>query len=97
MRALHDYVFVLPDADTKETKGGIYLPDSSKEKSQRGTVLIAGPGKYTADGVLVPTLVKTGDKVLFARNIGMDIEIPNDIGVFKVTIMHEDVIVAVLE
>jgi chaperonin GroES len=58
-----------------KTKGGIVLPDTAKEKPQRGTVKSVGPGRVADDGKRIPMSVKKGDKVVYARYGGTEIEI----------------------
>jgi chaperonin GroES len=68
---LEDRLVVKPDEADQVTKGGILLPDVAKERPMRGTVIAAGPGRRTElTGVLVPTEVKVGQRVLFARYQG---------------------------
>ncbi|MCH7521270.1 MAG: co-chaperone GroES, partial [Candidatus Marinimicrobia bacterium] len=63
LKPLHDRVVVKAAESEDVTKGGIFLPDTAKEKPQRGEVIAVGPGK-TEDGKLVPPQVKKGDQVL---------------------------------
>lgn len=69
---LHDRILVKQDAAETKTAGGIIIPDSAKEKPQRGTIILAGPGKPGQ-----PTTVKTGDKVLYGKFSGTEIVIDN--------------------
>ena len=68
-------VEVLDEEET--TFSGIVLPDTAKEKPQRGKVLAVGPGKYE-DGKLVPMSVKVGDKVLYGKYSGTEITLDNE-------------------
>src|SRR6185436_4834149 len=67
---LHDRVIVKPNAAEEKSAGGIIIPDTAKEKPQRGTVLAAGPGKKDE-----PVMVKAGDTVLYGKYAGTEITI----------------------
>jgi chaperonin GroES len=67
---LHDRVIVKPAPAEEKTTGGIIIPDTAKEKPQRGTVVAAGPGKKDE-----PVTVKTGDSVLYGKYAGTEISI----------------------
>lgn len=67
---LHDRVIVQPAAAEETTKGGIIIPDTAKEKPQRGTVIAAGPGKKDE-----PTTVKAGDTVLYGKYAGTEVSL----------------------
>lgn len=74
LKPLADRVLVKVDEEETKTKGGILLPDTAQKKSQRGTVIAIGPGKMLDNGVRTPFEVKVGDRVLFAKYSGVDIE-----------------------
>ena len=75
LNPLDDRIVVEPvDAETT-TAGGIVLPDSAKEKPQRGTVRATGPGRLLDNGDRVAVAVKIGDEVLFSKYGGTDIEV----------------------
>ncbi|RYF89710.1 MAG: co-chaperone GroES [Chitinophagaceae bacterium] len=67
---LHDRVIVQPAAAEQKSAGGIIIPDTAKEKPQRGTVLAAGPGKKDE-----PVTVKAGDQVLYGKYAGTEITV----------------------
>lgn len=67
---LGDRVLVKPDAAEEKTASGIYIPDTAKEKPQRGEVIAVGPGKKDE-----PLTVKSGDKVLYGKYAGTEITI----------------------
>lgn len=67
-------IVIKRDPEESTTKGGIVLPDTSKEKKTRGTVLAVGPGRVSNDGTRVPPQVKVGDRVLFAIYTGEVVE-----------------------
>jgi chaperonin GroES len=75
---LADRVVVKSTEDTEQTRGGLYIPDTAKEKPQQGEIIAAGPGKYE-DGKLVPMSVKVGDKVLYGKYSGTEITLEGDL------------------
>jgi len=77
----------------ERTKGGIVLPDTAKEKPQKGTVLALGDGKMLKDGKRASFQVKKGDKVLFASFAGTDIKVDGE----EYLLMDESDILAVLD
>jgi chaperonin GroES len=84
---LHDRVIVKPAAAEEKSKGGIIIPDTAKEKPQRGTVLSAGPGKKDE-----PVTVKAGDTVLYGKYAGTEITIEG----IEYLIMRESDILAIV-
>ena len=90
---LHDRVIVKPAPAEEKTAGGIYIPDSAKEKPQRGKVIAVGNGKVSEDGAVRPLDVKAGDTVLFGKYAGTEIKIDNE----DRLIMREDDVLAVVE
>ena len=74
---LSDRVVVKASEDTEQMRGGLYIPDTAKEKPQQGAIIAAGPGKYE-DGKLVPMSVKVGDKVLYRKYSGTEITLDNE-------------------
>jgi chaperonin GroES len=75
VRPLEDRVVVEPLEAEEKTTGGILLPDTAKQKPQRGRVLAVGPGKLRDDGKRTPVAVVKGDEVLYGRYGGSDIEL----------------------
>jgi len=75
IRPLGDRVVVLPTQREDTTRGGIFLPDTAKEKPQEGKVIAAGPGRRTDAGTLVPLEVKEGDIVIYAKYGGTEIKL----------------------
>lgn len=68
-KLLSDMVLVDPDQEEEKTKSGIYIPDTAREKSQFGTVIAVGPGKYAElTGDFIPMNVKPGDRVYFNKS-----------------------------
>ncbi len=84
---LHDRVIVKPAKAEEKTAGGIIIPDTAKEKPQRGTVLAAGPGKKDE-----PVTVKVGDTVLYGKYSGTEIQLNGD----DLLIMRESDILAIV-
>jgi chaperonin GroES len=75
VRPLDDRVVVEPLEAEEKTAGGILLPDTAKQKPQRGRVLAIGPGKLLEDGQRAKMSVAKGDEVLYGRYSGTDIEV----------------------
>jgi len=75
IRPLDDRVVVEPMAAEEVTAGGIVLPDTAKEKPQRGTVLAVGPGKLLENGTRGELSVAVGDQVIYGKYGGSDIEV----------------------
>jgi len=94
LRPLADRVVVEPKEEEEVTALGIVLPETAKEKPQKGTGGAVGPGKKDDTGVLIPMEVKVGDVVLFARYGGTEVKLSND---YKVLVMRESDILAVIE
>ena len=93
VRPLHDRLIVQRLEEGEQQIGGIIIPDSAKEKPQRGKVFAVGAGKVKDDGTRQPLDVKDGDTILFGKYSGQDIKIDGD----EYLIMREDDVLAVLE
>ena len=93
IRPLNDRVLVIREKEEQKSAGGIIIPDTAKEKPQRGKIVAAGPGKMGEDGKRIPLEVKTGDRVLFAKYAGTDIKLDGVEHVF----MKEDDILSIVE
>ncbi|MEL6224770.1 MAG: co-chaperone GroES, partial [Cyanobacteria bacterium J06627_8] len=78
VKPLGDRVFVKVSESEEKTAGGIFLPDSAKEKPQVGEVVQAGPGKRNDDGSRQSLEVNIGDKVLYSKYAGTDIKLGGD-------------------
>ena len=72
---LHDRVIVKPAAAEEVTKGGIIIPDTVKEKPQRGEIVAVGTGKVAEDGKATPLTVKVGDNVLYGKYSGTEVSV----------------------
>ena len=75
VKPLGDRVFVKVSASEEKTAGGLYLPDTAKEKPQVGEVVAIGPGKRNDDGSRQEPEIKIGDKVLYSKYAGTDIKL----------------------
>lgn len=73
IEVLKDYVMVKKDEGIETSKGGIFIPDNSKEKPSTGVVVGAGVGAYQ-NGTFVPMTVKKDDRVIFLKNTGSTVE-----------------------
>ena len=79
IRPLGDKIVIKVIEDTEKTEGGIFIPDSAKEKPQKGEVIAVGPGKTLEDGKREEMEVKTGDIVLFAKYSGTDVKMNDEV------------------
>ncbi|NOY44474.1 MAG: co-chaperone GroES [Deltaproteobacteria bacterium] len=93
LRPLQDRVIVKRLEEEEKTAGGIIIPDTAKEKPQRGEIIAVGPGKKNEEGKLQALDVKPGDKVLFSKYAGTEIKVEGE----ELLIMREDDIMAVIE
>lgn len=90
---LHDRVIIKRIEDNvNQTAGGLFIPDSAKEKPQEGEVIAAGEGKYKEDGTRQTLDVKKGDRVLFGKYSGSEIKLDGE----EYIIMREDEILGVI-
>jgi chaperonin GroES len=74
LQPLGDRVVVQPSQEEEVTKGGIILPDTAKEKPQRGMIIAVGPGRLDEEGKRIPMEVKKGDKVIYSKYAGSEIK-----------------------
>ena len=92
IKPLHDRVIVKRIEETENMRGGLYIPDTAKEKPQEGEVIAVGEGKYKEDGTRQTLDVKEGDRVLFGKYSGSEIKIDNE----ELLIMREDEILGII-
>ena len=93
VRPLYDRL-VVKRVEEKETKiGGLFIPDTAKEKPQEGEVVAVGKGKRLDDGKLVPLDVQVGDRILFGKYSGSEIKLDGE----EYMIMREDEVLGILE
>ena len=93
LRPLDDRVVIKQSQAQDKTAGGIYLPDTAKEKPQIGKVVWTGPGKVQDDGKRAPMSVKKGDEVVYGKYMGNEIQIDGE----KYVIIREGDLLGVLE
>lgn len=93
LKPLNDRVLVKRLDSEEKTAGGLFIPDTAKEKPSRGEVVAAGPGKVAEDGKLIAMAVKKGDKVLFSKYAGTEIKLDG----VEHLVMREDDILAIIE
>jgi chaperonin GroES len=93
LKPLGNRVVIEPIEQEEMTAGGIVLPETAKEKPQKGTVLAAGPGERDDDGKHVALDVKEGDTVLFAKYAGTEIKVEGK----KLLILRETDLLAIVE
>ena len=93
VRPLNDRVLVKRLEEETKTAGGLYIPDSAKEKPTRGKVIAVGSGKSNDEGQRKPLDVKAGDHILFGKYAGTEIKLDGE----DLIIMREDDILAVIE
>ena len=78
IRPLLDRGVIKVIEDTEQTSGGIFIPDSAKEKSQKGEIVAVGSGKLLDSGEREPMDVKAGDIILYAKYSGTDVKVGNE-------------------
>ncbi|MCR4342244.1 MAG: co-chaperone GroES [Gemmatimonadaceae bacterium] len=88
---LADRVVVRPLEDTETMRGGLFIPDTAKEKPQQGEILAVGPGRFE-EGKRVPMEVKAGDRVLYGKYSGSEVTIDGD----TVLILRESDVLAII-
>lgn len=93
LRPLQDRIIVKRLEEENVTAGGILIPDTAKEKPQKGEIVAVGNGKRTEDGKVIPVDLKVGDKILFGKYAGTDVKIEGN----EYLIMREDDILGVIE
>jgi chaperonin GroES len=93
IRPLYDRIVVKRIEQQEQMQGGLYIPDSAKEKPQEGEVVAVGKGKRLENGNLVPLDVQVGDRILFGKYSGSDIKLEDE----EVLIMREDEVLGILD
>jgi chaperonin GroES len=93
IRPLADRVVVKPLEETEQMRGGLYIPDTAKEKPQQGEVVAVGPGRLTDKGDRVAMEVKEGDRVLYGKYSGTEITIADE----QYLILRESDVLAVVK
>ncbi len=87
-----DRVVVEPMEETEEMRGGLYIPDTAKEKPQQGRVVAVGPGRLNDEGERIPMEVKVGDRVLYGKYAGTEVTLDGN----EYLIVKEGDVLAVL-
>src|SRR5271165_7080314 len=94
IRPLYDRIVVKRiETEIEKTHGGLFIPDSAKEKPQEDEVVAVGKGKRLEDGKVIPLDVQVGDRILFGKYSGSDIKINGN----EYLIMREDEVLGILE
>ena len=93
IQPLADRIVVKALEETEQMRGGLYIPDTAKEKPQQGEVIAVGPGKETEDGKRVTPEVKEGDRVLYGKYSGTEVTVENE----QYLILRESDVLAVIK
>lgn len=93
VRPLHDRILVRRTAEETKTAGGIIIPDSAKEKPQRGEIVAAGKGRISDEGKIMPLEVKVGDKILFGKYSGTELKLNGE----ELLMMREEDILGIIQ
>jgi chaperonin GroES len=93
IRPLHDRIVVKRKPEAEKTAGGLYIPESAKERPIEAEVIAVGNGKILEDGTVRPLTVKAGDKVLFGKYSGTEVKLDDQ----EYLIMREDDLLAILD
>ena len=93
IRPLNDRIIVRRTEEQEQMRGGLYIPDTAKEKPQEGEVIAVGKGKILNNGERVAMDIKVGDKVLFGKYTGTEIKLDGD----EYLILREDDVLGVIE
>ncbi|NUN48897.1 MAG: co-chaperone GroES [Candidatus Brocadiae bacterium] len=93
IKPLDNRVVIRPIEAESKTKGGIVLPDTAKEKSQKGEIVAAGPGRLLESGERAKMSIQKGDKVLFGKYAGTEVKIDGQ----EYVIMKEDEVLGKIE
>ena len=93
IRPLNDRIIVRRIEDQEQMRGGLYIPDTAKEKPQEGEVIAVGQGRILNNGERVAMDIKAGDKVLFGKYAGTEIKLDNE----EYLILREDDVLGVIE
>jgi len=92
IRPLADRVVIKPLEESEQMRGGLYIPDTAKEKPQQGEVIAVGPGRLTEDGNRVSLEVKPGDRVLYGKYSGTEVTLGDE----QYLILRETDVLAVI-
>ncbi|MDP2577950.1 MAG: co-chaperone GroES [Candidatus Palauibacterales bacterium] len=93
IQPLADRVVVRPLEETEQMRGGLYIPDTAKEKPQQGEILAVGPGRVSDDGKRIEMDLKSGDRVIYGKYSGTEVTVSEE----EVLILRESDVLAVVE
>lgn len=93
IRPLNDRIIVRRTEEQEQMRGGLYIPDTAKEKPQEGEVIAVGNGKLLDNGTRIAIDIKAGDKVLFGKYAGTEIKLDGE----EYLILREDDVLGVVE
>jgi chaperonin GroES len=93
IQPLADRIVVKALEETEQMRGGLYIPDTAKEKPQQGEVIAVGPGKMTDDGKRVPSELKAGDRVLYGKYSGTEVTVGDE----QYLILRESDVLAIIK
>ena len=93
IRPLHDRIIVRRIEESEQMRGGLYIPDTAKEKPQEGEVIAVGNGKVLENGTKTELDVKVGDRILFGKYAGSEVKLDGD----EYLILREDDVLGVIE
>ena len=93
VRPLHDRILVRRMAEEEKTAGGLFIPDTAKEKPQRGEIIACGKGRVTEDGKTLPLEVRVGDRVLFGKYSGTELKLEGE----ELIMMREEDVLGVIK
>ncbi|MBP8646543.1 MAG: co-chaperone GroES [Syntrophobacteraceae bacterium] len=93
LKPLNDRIVVKRVEEEEKTAGGIIIPDTAKEKPQQGKVMAVGDGRFLENGKRIPLTVREGDRILFGKYAGTEIEVEGE----ELLIMREDDALAIVQ
>ena len=93
LKPLADRVVVKPLEETEEMRGGLYIPDTAKEKPQQGEIVAVGPGKLSDEGARLEPEVSEGDRVLYGKYSGTEVTVDGE----ELLILRESDVLAIIE
>ena len=93
IRPINDRIIVQRIEEQEQMRGGLYIPDTAKEKPQEGKVIAVGNGKLLENGTRTPIDIKAGDKVLFGKYAGTEVKLDGE----EYLILREDDVLGVIE
>jgi chaperonin GroES len=93
LRPLQDRIIVQRESEPEKSKGGLFIPETAKEKPLEGTVVACGNGKILENGTVRPLDVKKGDRILFGKYAGTEIKVEGE----PMLMLREEDVLAVVE